>query len=148
MLCGYLPFDCKGEETVHELHQKIIDGNYTYPEGISDICRNLIDRILEKDPMKRLSIEQILQHSWCRSSIESKPISNIITYQHSKENVQGGEVKETLIPCDTTITPFLYQMFEDDLEKELQSTGLLDIMNFEEKDEDSEVFRIHIGYEF
>jgi serine/threonine protein kinase len=148
MLCGYLPFDCIGEDTVHDLHEKIIAGNFVYPEGIPGICRDLIDHILEKNPIKRLAVEQILRHPWCRSSIESKPISTIITYQHSKENVQGGEVKETLIPCDTTMTPFLYQMFEDELEKELQSSGLLDVMNFDDRDEDTEVYFADLAYKF
>jgi 5'-AMP-activated protein kinase catalytic alpha subunit len=132
MLCGYLPYDCVDEETVHELHQKIIKGTYHYPSGIHSVCKDLIDGILAKDPYKRLNAEEILKHPWSSSMIDSKPISSIVTYQHSKDSV-GEEEQEVLIPCETTMMPFLCQMYQEELEKDLEDLTLIEEMEFEEK---------------
>ncbi|KAF9361981.1 hypothetical protein BGX26_008153 [Mortierella sp. AD094] len=62
LLAGYLPFDDDNEAVVQD---KIIDLDYEMPTDI--ICKDaqdLIQGILKEDPKERLSIEQILNHSW------------------------------------------------------------------------------------
>jgi serine/threonine protein kinase len=139
MLCGSLPYDCIDEETVHDLHQKIINGTFTYPHGINDVCKDLIDGILEKESHKRFTIEEILQHSWCRSTIDSKPISSIFTYQHSKDSVHGEDEKEVLIPCETTMMPFLCQMYQEELENDLHNLELIEEIEWDDKHSNEEV---------
>ena len=64
MLTRKRPFD---DESVHKLLDKIIVGDFKFPEDgkkISDDVKDLIKAILNPNPRKRLSIEQIKQHPW------------------------------------------------------------------------------------
>ena len=59
MLCGYLPFENKDNDI---LFQKILKCKVNLPDYLSDDSKDLILKILVKDPDKRLSIEQIKNH--------------------------------------------------------------------------------------
>ncbi|CAH8363547.1 unnamed protein product [Eruca vesicaria subsp. sativa] len=61
LLCGTLPFD---DECVPRLFSKIKKGEYILPEHLSYAARDLIPRILTVDPMMRIDIPGIRQHSW------------------------------------------------------------------------------------
>ena len=56
MLCGCYPF--KGS-TERELFERIKLGSYAFPEGISDSAKALIKRLLDMDPYKRPTCEEI-----------------------------------------------------------------------------------------
>merc|ERR1711916_135960 len=64
LLVGYKPFvnyrDC-------------LDKNIVYNESDwsnkSDLARNLINQMLERDPDKRISAEQALKHSWIAKNL-------------------------------------------------------------------------------
>ena len=59
MLCGYLPFEDKENEL---LFHKILQCKVKLPNYLSDEAKDIILKILVKDPNKRLSIEQIKNH--------------------------------------------------------------------------------------
>jgi serine/threonine protein kinase len=61
MLSGNVPF--KGKD-INDLHENIKKGNFNEIEGISFEAKNLIKKILEVNVKKRISIEEILKHSW------------------------------------------------------------------------------------
>jgi len=61
LLCGSLPFD---DESIPNLFKKIKSGMYSLPSHLSQLARNLIPRMLEVDPMKRITIPEIRQHPW------------------------------------------------------------------------------------
>jgi 5'-AMP-activated protein kinase catalytic alpha subunit len=61
MVCGYLPFDDQNNEV---LYKKIANGDYKIPSFVSDKVKDLIKRILNTDPSKRFTIQQIKNHSW------------------------------------------------------------------------------------
>lgn len=61
LLCGTLPFD---DENIPNLFKKIKGGIYTLPSYLSVGARELIPRMLIVDPMKRITIPEIRQHSW------------------------------------------------------------------------------------
>ncbi len=61
MLSGTVPF--KGNN-IKELHKKIICGNYKKINDISFEANNLIEKLLEIDPNKRICINEILCHPW------------------------------------------------------------------------------------
>jgi 5'-AMP-activated protein kinase catalytic alpha subunit len=61
LLCGSLPFD---DESIPNLFKKIKSGMYSLPSHLSQLSRNLIPRMLEVDPMKRITIAEIRQHPW------------------------------------------------------------------------------------
>ena len=61
MLCGYLPFE---DNENPKLYKKIIKGVFDTPNFISPYAVDLLHRILNVDPEKRYTIEQIKEHPW------------------------------------------------------------------------------------
>jgi len=61
LLCGSLPFD---DESIPNLFKKIKSGMYSLPTHLSQLPKNLIPRMLEVDPMKRITIPEIRLHPW------------------------------------------------------------------------------------
>ena len=63
MLCGYLPFDDKNND---KLFKKILECKIEFPTKkniiISESGKDLIKKILKKDPAKRISLDEILDH--------------------------------------------------------------------------------------
>ena len=61
MLTGHLPFN---EVTNKKLYSKIINGKYKIPKYISEEGKDLIKKILEVNPKKRIKINEIKEHPW------------------------------------------------------------------------------------
>lgn len=61
LICGYLPFE---DPNTSNLYKKILSADYKIPSFISKDGKDLIDKILETDPEKRYTIEQIRKHPW------------------------------------------------------------------------------------
>ena len=66
MLCGYLPFEeAENDEYNEILFRNIVECNIEYPtEFITPIAKDLLKKILVKDPRKRITIEEIKQHNF------------------------------------------------------------------------------------
>jgi len=80
LLIGKPPFS---ENDVKSTYEKIKNVEYTFPEDsiISNAAKNLIGQILVKEPNKRLSIEQIINHDFLKqgSSIPNLLPSSTLT---------------------------------------------------------------------
>ncbi len=61
MLCGYLPFDDKDTQ---RLYKKIMKGEFSLPKFLSNNAKDLLRNVLNTNPMKRFSIEDIKNHPW------------------------------------------------------------------------------------
>jgi 5'-AMP-activated protein kinase catalytic alpha subunit len=61
LLCGSLPFD---DENVQMLFRKIKGGLFSIPMHISPVVADLLTRMLQVDPVKRITIAQIREHDW------------------------------------------------------------------------------------
>ncbi|TFK21270.1 CAMK/CAMKL/AMPK protein kinase [Coprinopsis marcescibilis] len=59
MLCGRLPFE---DEDVQVLFQKISQGTFHVPSYMSQDARSLITQMLVVDPVKRISVADIMEH--------------------------------------------------------------------------------------
>ena len=75
MLSGSLPFSVKKDDSLNDnknkkknmaLRQAIMHGNPKKIENISEKARDLLHGLLNKDPNKRLTIEEILNHPWLK----------------------------------------------------------------------------------
>jgi len=66
LLTGSLPFD---EEHIPKLYQKIRDCQYTMPLKLSESAKDLIKRMLQSDPMDRITISEIKNHTWFNNDI-------------------------------------------------------------------------------
>nr|CAG8587692.1 11466_t:CDS:2 [Entrophospora candida] len=69
MLCGYTPF--WGEDQP-ALFESIMSGEYEYEEEywseISDLAKDLIDKLLTYEPHKRITVHEALKHPWFESA--------------------------------------------------------------------------------
>jgi len=66
ILCGSLPFD---DENIRNLFRKIKGGIYTVPSYVSAGARDLIQRMLVVDPLKRITVSEIRKHPWFRTNL-------------------------------------------------------------------------------
>lgn len=66
LLCGTLPFD---DEHVPTLFRKIKSGIFPIPEYLNKSVVNLLCHMLQIDPMKRATIEDIKKHDWFQKDL-------------------------------------------------------------------------------
>eukprot|EP01016_Furgasonia_blochmanni_P041745 TRINITY_DN5465_c0_g1_i5.p1 TRINITY_DN5465_c0_g1~~TRINITY_DN5465_c0_g1_i5.p1 ORF type:complete len:179 (-),score=33.99 TRINITY_DN5465_c0_g1_i5:175-711(-) len=93
MVVGHLPFM---ENTREELTKKIVVGKYSYPPAIekhlSLECKDLIKRILNIDPSKRLTMTGIQEHPWLTG--EKLQILEEDEDEETKDNVKDSTGKK------------------------------------------------------
>lgn len=109
LLCGTLPFD---DEHVPTLFRKIKSGIFPIPEYLNKQVVNLVCQMLQVDPLKRATIEEIKKHEWFQKDLPSylfpssiEQDSNVIdTYAVaevcSKFGVKEQEVHNALLSGD------------------------------------------------
>ena len=88
MLCGRLPFYHE-ENTI--MYQQILSGKFDLPNYLSNEAKDLLTKLLEIDPKKRIKFEKIKSHSWF----------NIINGNHLIH--KGINIKEDIKPIDEEI---------------------------------------------
>lgn len=82
VLSGLYPFDPDNElNTDSELAKAIVTGELDFSapcwNEVSDSAKDLITRMLEKDPEARITSEEILKHDWVKDPPESKVIDGL-----------------------------------------------------------------------
>ena len=88
MLTGYLPFN---ELTNKNIYRKILNGKYIIPKDLSNEVRDLIKKILEYNPKKRININEIKDHPWFN-------MVNKVFNMHD-----GIDLSKTVMPVDEEI---------------------------------------------
>ena len=68
MLCGYLPFNSEHSEDT--TISNIVNEQVEFPTYVSELAKDLIRRILEKEPLQRYGIDDIRNHPWIKDSDE------------------------------------------------------------------------------
>jgi aurora kinase, other len=61
LLVGRPPFEHDSKDGTYH---RILKANVQYPRRVSSEARDLIDRLLHKEPEKRLDLQSILSHPW------------------------------------------------------------------------------------
>jgi maternal embryonic leucine zipper kinase len=61
LLCGYLPFD---DDNINLLYKKIQNGKYDLPGWLSQDSIQLLADLLQTDPKKRITMQQLVFHPW------------------------------------------------------------------------------------
>uniref|UniRef100_A0A3Q2YH66 SNF-related serine/threonine-protein kinase n=1 Tax=Hippocampus comes TaxID=109280 RepID=A0A3Q2YH66_HIPCM len=75
LVCGQPPFQ---EANDSETLTMIMDCKYTVPPHISGACRDLIGHMLQRDPKKRATLEEIEKHAWLRG-VDPSPATKLST---------------------------------------------------------------------
>lgn len=63
MLYGTVPFKANN---MKELHKLILKGRFNLKDDVSKEARDLLNKMLECDPRKRITLHEILSHSWMK----------------------------------------------------------------------------------
>jgi len=61
MVCGYLPFE---DPNTSNLYKKILSGDFQIPKFVSNEARDMIKGILNTDPARRFTLQDIKSHPW------------------------------------------------------------------------------------
>ncbi|KAL3132788.1 hypothetical protein ABBQ38_006715 [Trebouxia sp. C0009 RCD-2024] len=70
MLTGCFPFRRQEDEglevqaVLQKMLPRILKADYQKPQGLTDDCYDILSRLLEVDPDKRITVQQILKHPW------------------------------------------------------------------------------------
>lgn len=54
MLCGYLPYE---DQKTSDLYKKILNAEFNLPDFLSEEAKDMITRIFNTDPNKRINID-------------------------------------------------------------------------------------------
>lgn len=115
LVCGYLPFE---DQNTQALYQKILHARYRCPPTLSAECRHLIGKILNTDPTKRYTIEQIRQHPWYTENFPKDTVEEIVV----KPIVQIAS-SDPSAPPQTMELDSLESVIDESVVSELQKLG-------------------------
>ena len=79
MLCGVHPFDLSGDATDLVVERRIRKGNFPLrgsriTQHLSESAIELIEKLLERNPKKRLTASEMLQHEWVKGITASTDV--------------------------------------------------------------------------
>jgi len=80
MLVGSLPFD---DQEIHKLYEQIKIGKFYLPSSLSLEAIDLLKRLLEVNPNKRITIKEIKEHPWF--NMGNNPLYKGIVISNNKE---------------------------------------------------------------
>ena len=104
MIYGTVPFKAS---TMEELHKLIIKGKFKLKESASESVRDLLKKMLEVNPKKRITIPQILCHKWFSnynpniSLFTLEEQANIKKEFTSMQRVNRNQLKEGINTIDS-----------------------------------------------
>ena len=110
MLVGSLPFD---NQELYNLYEQIRKGKFYLPSTLSLEAIDLLKRILQVDPKKRIGIEEIKKHPWF--NMEKNPI------------YKGINISKEKFPCNKDVVEFIYENFFID-EKEINIDKIIEMV--------------------
>ncbi|XP_066538625.1 SNF-related serine/threonine-protein kinase [Hoplias malabaricus] len=87
LVCGQPPFQ---EANDSETLTMIMDCKYTVPTHVSNACKDLINRMLQRDPKHRASLEEIEGHAWLQG-VDPSPATKFSTPLVSHKNLSEEE---------------------------------------------------------
>merc|ERR1712013_760162 len=105
LLCGYPPFNGANNA---EVHAAVRRGRYCFPSAdwrhTSREARQFVSRLLQKDPRKRMTVDQALDHPWIVKHVNIRVLEVEEERQDnsSVEVVLEGLPRTDAIICDDT----------------------------------------------
>ncbi|XP_060820291.1 maternal embryonic leucine zipper kinase-like [Bombus pascuorum] len=88
LLCGFLPFD---DNSIESLYRKILSGKYDEPCWLSNSSRRLIRAMLQTDPKKRITIQELCNHPWVTAGF-----LNPVSFVHKTNFEKDDDVLSTM----------------------------------------------------
>ena len=88
LMCGFLPFD---DNSIECLYKKILSGKYDEPCWLSNSSKKLIRAMLQIDPKKRITIQQLCNHPWITAEF-----LNPVSFVHKANFEKDDDVLSTM----------------------------------------------------
>ena len=133
LLCGYPPFN---GSTDHKIMKRIMVGEFSFPKEewdyISDEAKDLISKMLVKDPKKRYSALQCLEHPWF-----NLPTESFIDLSKKQKYQFLDKMKNFQITCKLKRAVCLY--FVSYFDNQVEKKRLLKIFKTLDKDGDGQI---------
>jgi polo-like kinase 4 len=93
LLVGRPPFDTNG---VKSTLTQVVIGNYSIPDHVSAEARDLIQKLLCKDPVKRIKLNDVATHPFMMNKIQLMTIdSGIMTMTKSSSSIRSKSEDRT-----------------------------------------------------
>ena len=86
IVSGFFPFRGTNE---NELRKNIIEGNYPKLIDISDNLKDLLNKMLEINPNKRISLDEIIKHPWLNDTSNENNNNNINIFTKAEKIIYG-----------------------------------------------------------
>ncbi|KAI1725836.1 protein kinase domain-containing protein [Ditylenchus destructor] len=97
LLVGALPFD---DDNLRNLLEKVKKGVFHIPHFVPADCQNLLRAMIEVDPNKRISLQEVFHHPWVAGSTKSEP---------ELELPMAQVVQTHIIPAEENIDPDVFR---------------------------------------
>lgn len=98
MVVGFPPF-YSNNQNPNDITEKVMKGNYQFLkpwfDEVSEGCKNLISNLLTVDPVKRYSIEQVLQDPWFNQGYETTIVRMSSPAEDAPQNTYDNALFKT-----------------------------------------------------
>ena len=74
LLTGSPPFEGANQ---NELFDNILNFKIKWPKGFPGVARDLVAKLLKTNPAERISLDEILNHPWCKANPALKPVLSL-----------------------------------------------------------------------
>ena len=124
MITGFFPFRGVNET---ELHRNILSGVFPKIKDVSNELKDLLSKILEVNPNKRISIDGILNHPWMTQNENiinnyNKNTNNINIFTKAEKIIYGKlKIDYREVNKEDILENFTYHNMETDYEEENQN---------------------------
>ena len=139
LLTGTLPFN---EKQTNKLYQKIRECKYVVPESMSDSAKDLINRMLQKNPLNRITIAEIKQHKWFNHKLILFQIIDNSKFIYGNRNKIEREIIKDMVNNEKINTE---NLTEEQMYKQVKgkiSKDLVVIYDFLDTKRTEELFKI------
>ena len=83
IVAGFLPFEDSNPSNPNNLYKKIMAGDFRFPTFLSLEVKDLLRKILDTNPRRRYSLDQIRQHPWYQQISESLMPREVVSLEES-----------------------------------------------------------------
>ena len=124
MITGFFPFRGVNET---ELHRNILSGVFPKLKDVSNELKDLLSKILEVNPNKRISVDGILNHPWMIQNENiinnyNKNTNNINIFTKAEKIIYGKlKIDYREVNKEDILENFTYHNMETDYEEENQN---------------------------
>eukprot|EP00210_Caulerpa_lentillifera_P004255 g4059.t1 len=150
MVVGQYPFSRKEDQNLpaelqHQVVlQRVVKGNYSLPGYLSEECTDLIQRLLDPDPQTRITIPEIIHHSWHRIGLPAEAEHmNDVYLSASRVNGQCEEAIRSMV--SKAMNKNNNNNNNNSSSKELVSDQMIDWAMGEEEEEEEQFITGHSG---